>query len=71
MARVKPKWGSKVALKIIPTQKFRAEIKDENAIKVIKEGLVDNGKKKMDPYGEKLSDEEIKALVAHIRTFKK
>jgi mono/diheme cytochrome c family protein len=51
--------------------KVQAELKDEAAIKTIKEGLVDNGKKKMDPYGEKLSAEEIKALVAYMRLFKK
>ena len=39
--------------------------------KVIKEGLIQDGKKKMDPYKDKLSDDEIKALVAHIRAFKK
>ena len=51
--------------------KVQAEIKDENAIKAIKEGLVDNGKKKMDAYKDKLTDDEIKALVAYIRQFKK
>jgi|SRR3954469_11624059 cytochrome c6 len=51
--------------------KVQAEIKDEDAMKTIKQGLVDNGKKKMDPYAEKLSDDEIKALVAYIRQFKK
>jgi hypothetical protein len=25
----------------------------------------------MDPYSDKLNDDEIKALIAHIRTFKK
>ena len=51
--------------------KVQESMKDENAIKIIKEGLVEKGKKKMDPYGDKLSDDEIKALIAYMRAFKK
>src|SRR5262245_44515454 len=51
--------------------KVQEALKDDKAFKIIKEGLSEDGKKKMDPYGEKLSDDEIKALVAHIRGFKK
>jgi cytochrome c6 len=65
------KMGRQAGAKDYTDPKVQAEIKDENAIKIIKEGLVDKGKKKMDPYGEKLTEEEIKALVAHIRTLKK
>ena len=50
--------------------KVQEELKDDKAFKVIKEGLVDNGKKKMDPYAEKLCDDEIKALIAFIRSLK-
>jgi len=46
-------------------------MKDENAVKIIKEGIVEKGKKKMDPYKDKLTDDEIKALIAFIRGFKK
>jgi cytochrome c553 len=65
------KMGKQAGAKDYTDPKVQAEIKDENAIKIIKEGLVQDGKKKMDPYADKLSDDEIKALVAHIRTFKK
>src|ERR1043165_3343912 len=51
--------------------KVQEGIKDDAAFKAIKEGINVDGKKKMDPYAEKLSDDEIKALVAHIRGFKK
>ena len=51
--------------------KVQAELTDEKATKIIKEGLVEKGKKKMDPYGEKLTDDEIKALLGYIRGFKK
>ena len=63
--------GKQAGAKDYTDSKVQAEIKDENAVKVIKEGLVENGKKKMDPYADKLTDDEIKALVAHIRQFKK
>jgi cytochrome c553 len=67
----KTKMGQQSGAKDYTDPKVQAELKDDKALKVIKEGLVVDGKKKMDPYTEKLSDDEIKALVAHIRTFKK
>ena len=44
---------------------------DAAAFKAIKEGVTEGGKEKMKAFGEKLSDDEIKALVAYVRTFKK
>ena len=63
--------GKKSGAKDYTDAKVQAEITDDKAFKVIKEGLTVDGKKKMDPYAEKLSDDDIKALVAHIRSFKK
>ena len=63
--------GKKNGAKDYTDAKVQAEIKDEAAIKTIKEGLIVDGKKKMDGYTDKLSDDEIKALVAYIRQFKK
>src|SRR3954447_19732745 len=65
------KMGKQNGAKDYTDAKVQAEIKDEAAIKTIKEGLVVDGKKKMDGYKDKLSDDEIKALVAYIRQFKK
>ena len=65
------KMGRQSGAKDYTDPKVQAEMKDDNALKVIKEGIVDKGKKKMDPYKDKLSDEEIKALIAYIRAFKK
>jgi cytochrome c1 len=49
----------------------QAELKDDAAIKAIKEGYKDkDGKQVMKP-SEGLSDDETKALVAYMRTFKK
>ena len=44
----------------------QAKFTDDQAFETIK-----NGKEKMKAYKEKLTDEEIKGLVAYIRTFKK
>jgi mono/diheme cytochrome c family protein len=34
-------------------------------------GIIENGKNKMPKYADKLKPEEVKGLVAHIRTLKK
>lgn len=65
------KMGKKAGVKDYTDAKVQAEIKDDAAFKAVKEGIKENGKEKMKPYGEKLSDDEIKALVGHMRTFKK
>lgn len=51
--------------------KVQAEMKDDAALKAIKEGITDKGKERMKPYKDKLSEDEMKALIAHMRTFKK
>ena len=65
------KMGRQSGVKDYTDPKVQAELKDENAIKIVKEGIVEKDKKKMDPYKDKLTDEEIKALIAYIRAFKK
>ena len=65
------KMGQKMGAKDYTDPKVQAELKDDAAFKAIKEGLKDkDGKQLMKP-SEGLSDEDIKALVAHMRTFKK
>lgn len=65
------KMGRQSGVKDYTEAKVQAEMDDVKAVKIIKEGIVEKGKKKMEPYAEKLNDEEIKALIAHMRTFKK
>ena len=65
------KMGKQSGVKDYTDSKVQAEMKDENAVKIIKEGIVEKGKKKMDPYGDKLNDQEIKDLIAHMRSFEK
>lgn len=65
------KMGKKSGAKDYSTAKVQEELKDDAAIKAIKEGYKDKeGKVVMKP-AEGLSDEDIKALVAHMRSFKK
>ena len=65
------KMGKKLGAKDYTNAKVQAELKDEAAIKATKEGLKDKeGKVLMKP-AEGLSDEDIKAAIAYMRTFKK
>jgi cytochrome c553 len=48
----------------------QAGFTDEEAFTATKEGIKKDGKTVMKPYAAKLSDDEIKELVAHIRSFK-
>jgi mono/diheme cytochrome c family protein len=65
------KMGKKLGVKDYSDAKVQAELKDDAAFKSIKEGLKDKeGKVLMKP-AETLSDSDIKALVAYIRTLKK
>jgi cytochrome c6 len=65
------KMGKKVEVKDYTDPKFQAEYKEDKGIKTIKEGITEKGKERMKAYADKFSDEEIKALAAHIGTFKK
>ena len=63
--------GKQAGAKDYTDAKVQAEMDDAKAFKSIKEGQKVNGKEAMKPFGDKLSDDEIKALVAFMRTFKK
>jgi cytochrome c553 len=63
--------GRKLGAKDYSDASVQAALTDEAAFKAIKEGFKDkDGKPAMRP-SEKLSDEDIKGLVAYMRTFKK
>ena len=65
------KMGKKMGAKDYSDAKVQADLKDEAAFKAIKEGFKDkDGKVLMKPL-EGATDDEIKGLVAHMRTFKK
>lgn len=63
--------GRKLGVKDYTDPKVQEEMKDEEAFKSIKEGLkAKDGKTLMKPF-DTLTDDEIKALVAYMRKFKK
>ena len=64
------KAGKMAGVKDQTDAQYQASLKDDKMFKSIKEGLKDGEKIKMKP-AEGLSDDEIKALVAHVRSFKK
>jgi cytochrome c553 len=65
------KMGKQAGVKDYTDPKVQDEMKDDKALKTVKEGITEKGKEKMKAYGGELSDDEIKALIAYIRTFKK
>jgi cytochrome c553 len=65
------KMGKKLGAKDYTDAKVQAELKDDAAIKAIKDGLKDKeGKTLMKP-AEGMTDDDIKGLVGHMRTLKK
>lgn len=64
------KMGQKLGIKDLTDAKIQSGVTDDQAFKAIKEGLKDpDGKTLMKPV-EGLSDDEIKALVAQVRSLK-
>lgn len=62
--------GRKLEIKDLTDAKVQAALTDEQATKDIKDGVTENGQTKMKAFSTKLSDDDIKALVAKVRSFK-
>jgi cytochrome c6 len=65
------KMGKTLNAKDLTDPKVQAAFTDAKATQSIKEGVKENGKTTMKAFGGKLTDDEIKALVAYVRTLKK
>jgi cytochrome c553 len=65
------KMGKKKGAKDYTTAKVQDELKDDAAFKAIKEGYKDKEGNEVMKASDGLSDDEIKALVAYMRKFKK
>ncbi len=63
--------GKKLKVKDYTDAKVQDSFKDEEAAKLTKEGKKEGDKNLMPGFADKLSDQEIKDLVAYIRKFKK
>jgi cytochrome c1 len=64
------KMGAKVGVKDFTDAKYQGTFTDEKAAEAIKQGVKDGDKVKMKPL-EGATDEDVKALVAKVRGFKK
>ncbi len=64
------KMGKKLEVKDYTDAKVQAAMTDEEMSKIIKQGKKEGDKTKMKAFND-LSDSDIKALVAHVRSFKK
>lgn len=69
--RADTKMGKLLNAKDLTDPKVQAEFTDAKATQSIKEGVKQNGKVTMKAFGGKLTDDEVKALVAYVRTLKK
>jgi mono/diheme cytochrome c family protein len=65
------KMGKTLNAKDLTDAKVQAAFSDAKATESIKNGVKENGKTTMKAFGGKLTDDEIKALVAYVRTLKK
>lgn len=66
----KTKMGEKLGIKDYTDAKVQGDLKEEKMVKAIKEGIKEDDKTKMKAFSD-LSDDEVKALVAYVRGFKK
>jgi mono/diheme cytochrome c family protein len=65
------KMGKTLNAKDLTDPSVQASFTDAKAAEVIKNGIKENGKTTMKAFAGKLTDDEIKALVAYVRTLKK
>lgn len=62
--------GRKLQIKDMTDAKVQDALTDADATKDIKDGVTVDGTTKMKAFGDKFSADEIKALVAQVRSFK-
>jgi len=65
------KMGKTLNAKDLTDAKVQAGFSDAKAAESIKNGVKENGKTTMKAFGDKLSADEIKELVAYVRTLQK
>ncbi len=66
------KMGQKYGVKDYTSADVQAKFTDADFTKAIKEGVKDqDGKDRMKAYGDALTDDQVKGLVAYVRAFKK
>ena len=63
--------GKKLSIKDLTDANVQAALTDDQITQDIKDGITQDGETKMKSFSSKLSDDQIKALVAQVRSFKK
>jgi mono/diheme cytochrome c family protein len=67
----KTKAGRKAKVEDFTDAKYQESFKDDYAIKRLKEGIMEDGKERMKPFGDKLTEPQMKELLAYVRNFVK
>ena len=62
--------GRKLSIKDLTSPAVQSSFTDAQATDAIKNGVSDGGTQKMKAFGDKLSDADVAALVAYVRTLK-
>jgi len=62
--------GRKLGIKDLTDATVQGSFTDAQATAAIHDGVTENGTQKMKAFGDKLSDADIKALVAYVRSLK-
>jgi len=68
--KAQTKQGRKLKIRDYTDAKVQAELKDDEMLKAILEGVTENGKERMKGYKDEYSEEEAKAMVEYIRKMK-
>lgn len=68
--KAQTKQGKKLKIRDYSTAAAQAELKDDEMLKAILEGVTENGKERMKSFKDEISVDEAKSLVAFIRTLK-
>ena len=63
--------GKRLAIKDLTDASVQTALTDDQITKDIKNGITENGETKMKAFGDKFSDDQIKSLIAQVRSFKK
>lgn len=63
--------GKKSGAKDYRDPKVQADLNEEKALKSVKDGINEKGTEKMKPFKGKLTDDQIKQLIGHMRSFGK
>lgn len=68
--KAQSKMGKKLKVRDMTTEEYKKELDDAKALAVLKEGIKRDGKEVKKSFAAEFTDEELKALIAHVRTLK-